>query len=125
VGLGGSPDAFVEGSAPYEASEIEMACTSDEMLVMCEVTWNDKWIEPNPDMERGGLRVGAEVAEGMILDFTEFAVDEDTVAAFGSHTEWLATEHPEQLTRACGTDPASRACSELLVATVAGWVASR
>jgi hypothetical protein len=125
VGLGDTPDDFVEGSGPYEASEIEIACTSDETVVLCDLTWTDLWIEPNPDVERGELRVGAEVAEGMILDFAEFAVDEDAVAAFGSHTEWLAIEQPEQFARACGTDPASRACSELLVVTVAEWVANR
>jgi len=93
--------------------------------VLCDVTWTDLWIEPNHDVERGELRVGAEVAEGMVLDFTEFAVDEDTVAAFGSHTEWLAIEQSEQFAGACGADPASRVCSELLVATVAEWVANR
>jgi inosine-uridine nucleoside N-ribohydrolase len=125
VGLGATPDDFVEGSGPYEASEIEIACTSDETVVLCDVTWTDLWIEPNPDVERGGLRVGAEVADGMIVAFTEFGFDEDIVAAFGSHTEWVAIEQPEQFARACGTDPASRACSELLVATVADWVANR
>ena len=125
VGFGSSPDVFVEGSAPYEAFEIETACTSDEVVVLCDVAWNDRWIDPNPNLERGGLRVGAEVADGMIVAFTEFDFDGDTVAAFGSHTEWLEAEHPEQFARACGNDPASRACSELFVATVAEWVANR
>ena len=61
----------------------------------------------------------------MIVAFTEFAIDGNTVAAFESHTIWLAAERPEQLAEACGTDPAAKACSELLVATVDEWVASR
>lgn len=125
AGLGDSADGFVEGSAPYGASEIKMACSSDETVVRCDVTWNDLWIDANPDLERSGLRVQVEVIDGVIVAFTEFAIDGGTVAAFEGHTAWLAVERPEELAEACGIDPGSRACSELLVATVAEWVANR
>ena len=122
VGLGDSPDVFVEGSEPFDVFDIEMACTSDEALALCDLTWNDLWISANPDLERGGMRVQAEVVNGMIVAFREFVVSGDIVAAFSSHVAWLEAEQP---TQPCAADIASKECSELLVATVGDWVASR
>ena len=54
VGLGDTPDDFVEGSGPYQASEIEIACTSDETVVLCDVTWSDLWIDATPTSSTAG-----------------------------------------------------------------------
>ena len=123
VGFGDSPDVFVEGSEPYDVFEFDLTCTSHETVALCDVTWNDLWISANPDLERGGLRVQAEVVNGMIVAFREFAVSAGIAAAFTSHMAWLETEQLERA--ACAVDSASRECSELLVTTVEDWIASR
>lgn len=125
VGFFNSPDSFVEGSEPYSVSDIELACTSDDTLALCEVKWNDTWISAIPDLERGELRVQAEVVNGMVVAFQEFVVGSDSVAAFESHLAWLEAQRPEQTEKACAADSAAKQCSELLVTTAEEWVASR
>jgi pyrimidine-specific ribonucleoside hydrolase len=124
VGLGESPDSFVEGSEPYGTFETQLACTSAGNHALCNTTWNDLWIDANPDLDHGQLRARAEVVNGVIVAFEEFAFSPEVVAAFDNHLAWLATEFPDLLNRACGIDSASRDCSELLVSTVSEWVAS-
>lgn len=125
VGIGASPDIFVEGSQPFKTFDLEIRCTSDQALALCDVTWNDTWISANPDLEQGELRVQAEVVDGIILAFQEFVIDRDTVAAFENHMAWLNAEHPEQAEQACAADPSAKRCSELLITTVEDWLASR
>lgn len=125
VGFGSSPDVFVEGSEPYEAFDFTLACTSDDALASCDLEWNDLWIAANPDLERGELRVSAEVANGTIVAFREFVFTAEMPEAFERHLAWLQTEHPERVEGACAAEPGSKPCSELLVATVGEWVESR
>ncbi|MEA2057103.1 MAG: nucleoside hydrolase [Actinomycetota bacterium] len=125
VGLGSSSDVFVEGSGPYEAFDFALACTSDGALTSCDLEWSDLWIAANPDLERGELRVSAEVVNGTILAFQEFVFTTEMPEAFERHLAWLQTEHPERVEEACAAETGSKPCSELLVATVEEWVESR
>ncbi len=124
-GLGESPDVFVEGSLPYAASAVDVTCTSGDVLTVCEVTWNDVWISANPDLDRGSLRIGAEVDDGKILAFHEFAFGPDISGAYEEHLSWLAVEEPDRYEEACSADASAVRCSELLVTTVDDWVAGR
>ena len=125
VGFGSSPDVFVEGSEPYEAFEIALACTSDDTLASCDVEWNDLWVGANPDLEHGVLEVQAEVVNGTIVAFREFVFSAEIIEAFDGHLAWLQTAQPERVEEACTAEPASKPCTELLIATVDQWVASR
>ena len=125
VGFFASADSFVEGSQPYESFDIEIVCSSNEAKALCDMTWNDLWISAIPDLERGELKVRAEIVGPMITAFREIAVGGGVVAAFNEHTAWLEAEHPVRFEEACAADPDARACSELFVSTVEDWVASR
>lgn len=125
VGLGDSPDAFIAGSKPYGAFDMQLACSSAESLALCNVTWNDLWMDANPDIDQGQMRVRAEVADGVIVAFEEFSFGPGVIAAFDGHLTWLAAKRPEQLSAACGVDDSSPECAELLVGTVNEWVAER
>ena len=125
VGLAASADAFVEGSAPFAASDIEMACASADGVALCHAVWNDLWIEAIPEIERGDLRVQAEVVEGAITAFTEFVFGPDVVSAFDAHVTWLQAEQPGPFAEACAADVGAAPCSQLVVDTVQDWVAGR
>lgn len=125
VGLGESPDVFVAGSGPYGAFDVGMACSSAGQLALCNATWNDLWLEANPDVEMGHLRARAEVVDGIIVGFDEFSFAPDLGEAFTEHSGWLVAERPDEFAAACGSDTASPECSALLVSTAVEWVASR
>jgi len=125
VGLGSSPDAFVAGSAPYEATDVEFACTLTSTVAWCNVQWTDRWIAAIPELEVGGLQVQAEVVDGQIVAFREFFFRRELTTAFDQHIAWLESEQPAALEEACATEAASKECSELLVATVDAWINSR
>ncbi len=122
VGLGASPDVFVEGSAPYEGADVELACSSSGGVAACDLTWTDRWIIPNPDLDRGNIHVEAEVVDGTIVAFVDFTFGAELTAAFEAHVAWLEANQPQQLAIACGADPAAQACSRLLVDTVDVWL---
>jgi pyrimidine-specific ribonucleoside hydrolase len=124
VGLGASPDVFVTGSAPYQAYDTDLACSAAAETALCTATWNDLWIEANPDLALGSMRVRAIVSGGMIVDFAEFSFSQEIAEAFDGHFEWLAASYPDHLAAACSGDGASPQCSELLVETVDEWVAA-
>ncbi len=123
-GLGDSPDAFVAGSAPYEAFDIELACSAAGQLALCSATWNDLWIDAHPNIDRGWMRVRALVERGMIVAFEELSFSSDVTTAFDNHLAWLEGNRLDQLSQACGGDGASAECSQLLVDTAADWVAA-
>jgi hypothetical protein len=125
IGLGNSPESFVDRSAPFEVSTIDIACTPSEAVAWCNVLWTDTWIAAIPDLDHGNLQVQAEVVDGMIVAFREFSFSGDVSAAFESQIAWLESEQPEAVEKACAPDPTSRECSDLLVSTVGAWVASR
>jgi hypothetical protein len=125
VGFFASPDSFVEGSALYDAFEIEIACTSDKAQALCDVTWNDLWISAIPELELGELSVRAEVVEGTITAFREFAMGEGVITAFNNQIAWLEAEQPARFEEACAADAGSTECDELLLSTVEDWVANR
>ena len=125
VGLGSSPDVFVAGSAPYAAFETALTCSTAGQTALCNATWNDLWIDANPDLERGSMWVRAVVEGARIVEFEEFTFSPAVAAAFDSHVEWLRSAQPDRLMVACGSDGASVECSELLVATVDEWIADR
>jgi pyrimidine-specific ribonucleoside hydrolase len=125
VGLGNSPDSFVNGSAPYEASDIDLVCTATQAVAWCDVQWTDIWVAAIPDLGHGSLQVQAEVVDGLIVAFREFSFGGNVAAAFGSHIAWLESDQPERFAQACSPDPASKDCTELLVSTVHAWVARR
>lgn len=125
VGFATSADAFVEGSSPYNSFDIEVECNSDANVASCEMTWSDDWIEAIPDLEVGGLRVQAEVIDGVIVAFNRFEFSSDLAAAFDGHLTWLRAEHPDRFKASCAADASSRGCSDLIVATVHEWVEGR
>ena len=125
VGFGSSPDVFIEGSEPYEAFEIALACTSGDTLASCDLEWNDLWISANPALDHGVLGVQAEVVNGTIVAFREFSFSTEMLEAFEGHLAWLQTEQPERVEEACTAEPAAKLCSELLIGTVEEWVESR
>ncbi|MDJ0925099.1 MAG: nucleoside hydrolase [Acidimicrobiia bacterium] len=122
-GLGDSPEVFVAGSGPYEAFDISTSCTSADRTALCSAAWNDLWLDANPDIERGAMQVRAVVDGGTVVEFEEFSFGPEIPAAFDAHLTWLAGAYPDRLGVACGGDGASPECSELLVATVAEWIA--
>lgn len=122
--VGASPQVFVEGAAPYKASDVEVTCTSDQGRAVCEATWTDLWIEAIPELDRGWMRVRALVEDGRIVAFDEWIYDEDLVTAFESHFAWLENENPRRLAEACAADSGSKPCSELLIDTVDEWIAT-
>ncbi len=125
TGLSESADVFAEGSAPYEVSAIDVTCTTEGSVATCDVTWDDVWISATRDLDRGSLRVGAEVVDGLIVAFREFAFGPGISAAYDEHLAWLAVEMQALYEQACSADAAAKQCSELLVATVEEWMASR
>lgn len=124
IGFGGSPEAFVEGSAPYGAADASFACTEAGTIAWCDVEWTDDWIAAIPELDHGTLQVQAEVVDGRIVAFQRFSFGDDVTSAFERHTAWLQSQHPERLAEACA-NPASASCGELLVSTVDEWVAGR
>jgi hypothetical protein len=125
VGFFASPDAYVEGSDLYDAFDIEIACTSDKAQALCDMAWNDLWISAIPELELGELRVRAEVDNGTITAFREFAMGEGVIAAFNTQMAWLEAEQPARVEQTCAADIASTECDELLLSTVEDWVANR
>jgi hypothetical protein len=131
IGLGDSPEAFVAGAGPYEATNIFIECRTDHTLGRCETWWSDLWIDGIPELtgleDRGDamLRMTAEVEDGKIVAFPDWAFAPEIRGAFEQHLDWLALHEPEKLQQACGADPAAASCSQLLVDTVGLWVADR
>jgi hypothetical protein len=131
IGLGDSPEAFAAGAGPYEATNIFIECRSDHTLGRCETWWSDLWIERIPELvgleDRGEamLRMTAEVEDGKIVAFREWVFAPEARRAFEQHLEWLELYEPDKLEAACGVDPASAGCSQLLVDTVGMWVSDR
>lgn len=131
IGLGDSPEAFAAGTGPYEATNIFIECRSNHALGRCEAWWSDLWIEAIAEL--AGLedlgdpmwRVTAEVQDGKIIAFRQSEFAPEIHRAFEQHLDWLELYEPDQLEAACGTDPASAECSQLLVDTVGLWVADR
>ena len=105
--------------------DLEVACTSDQTLAFCDVAWNDLWIAAVPELDLGRLEAQAEVIDGMIVSFHALEFDSDTTTAFINQITWLETERPERFDAACALDQAAKECSELIIATVADWVANR
>jgi hypothetical protein len=131
IGLGDSPEAFAAGAGPYEATNIFIDCRTDHILGRCDTWWSDLWIDDIPELavlEDGGdpmLRITAEVEDGKIVAFRQWEFAPEIRRTFEQHLDWLALHERDQLEAACGTDPASAECSQLLVDTVGTWVADR
>lgn len=131
VGLGDSATAFAAGSGPYETGNIFIECRSDHTLGRCEAWWGDLWIDAIPelgelkDLGDPMLRMTAEVEEGKIVAFRQWVAAPELARAFEQHIDWLESHEPEKLESACGADPTSAECSQLLVDTVGRWVADR
>ena len=125
VGVGPTPDDYVAGSQPYQVFDIKLACTSAGAVALCDVTFRDLWIDGIPELERGALSIEAEVADGRITAFRALAYDAGTFAAFDAHRAWLQAHQQAVFIEACAANPFGHECSELFVATVDGWVASR
>jgi inosine-uridine nucleoside N-ribohydrolase len=124
-GLGNSPDAFVSGSAPYEASDTELACTAAGQVALCSATWTDLWIAAIADFDRGWMRARAVIEDGTIVEFLELSFSPEVTTAFDEHFTWLERAYPSRLAEACGLDGASAECSQLLIDTAEEWVANR
>ena len=120
-----SPDAFVEGSAPFRASDVALECVATGSTATCEMVWNDLWIGPNPDLDGGHVRAQAVVEDGVITEFLDLTFDAPISEAFMLHLEWLQANRPEEFQASCPFDPTVPSCGELLVDTVEEWVANR
>jgi inosine-uridine nucleoside N-ribohydrolase len=125
IEFGATPDTYVEGTQPFGSFDLEVACTSDQTLAFCDVAWNDLWIAAVPELDLGRLEAQAEVIDGMIVSFQALEFDSDTTTAFLNQIAWLETERPERFDTACALDQAAKECSQLIIATVADWVADR
>jgi hypothetical protein len=125
IGLGATPEVFANGSQPFDVRDIVSRCSGGDVLGSCDVTWTDVWIDDVPEIERGSLAVTTEVRNGKIVAFKEWFFATDTRRAFEAHGSWLESTMPGTYTEACGVDPGSAPCSQLLVDTVEDWVADR
>lgn len=125
VGFGDSHEVFVAGSGPFEVTSIEMTCTQRGDVASCEATWRDSWIDANPDVEAGWMRVQGVVAGSHIEAFDDLTFSPEVVAAFDAHLAWLAVALPQRFAAECGANAASPTCSALLAETAGRWVAHR
>lgn len=125
IEFGATPDTFVEGTQPFESFDVEVTCTSNQTLAFCDMTSNDRWVAAVPELDFTRVEAQAEVIDGMIVSFQVLEFDSGTTTAFLSQVIWLETEHPKRFETACALDQAAKECSELIVATVADWVADR
>ena len=125
IEFGATPDTFVEGTQPFESFDVEVTCTSNQTLAFCDMTSNDRWVAAVPELDFTRVEAQAEVIDGMIVSFQVLEFDSGTTTAFLSQMIWLETEHPKRFETACALDQAVKECSELIVTTVADWVADR
>lgn len=122
--LGETAMSWIDGAEPFGSYQIVVECRPDGAETSCEATWRDLWIDLMGEIDSGALTIKGRVEEGIVVSISSIEFDPDLRFALNEHAAWLQANRRVEYDERCLDDVFARACSELLVETVADWEVS-